>query len=253
MTTLPPSVHCSYHKCLTKYFARVMARTFRLTGQPRFGYRHFKSQLPRFSECARAYRLASINNHALELGTVGDLRVSRFIRDPRDLVVSGYFYHLRSDERWCHVVDPSAADWSVVNGQRPPAMPSNLSFARWLASLPKDVGLMAEIDFRLHHFRSMLDWPADDPRVLTLRYEDILGREGEAFEAVARFHRLGIVRSTLARLIAEHLARKRIRGKVPHVRDSRPGQWREHFSPAVEAYFDEQHPGLVTALGYCRA
>ena len=43
------------------------------------------------------------NHSQLELDELGDFVGSHMIRDPRDVIVSGYFYHLWTDEAWAHV------------------------------------------------------------------------------------------------------------------------------------------------------
>jgi hypothetical protein len=65
-----------------------------------------------FYEDHNKYGIVSINNHALDLARLGnDYRISRFVRDPRDLVISGYFYHRRGAEPWSTIVDPKSEDW----------------------------------------------------------------------------------------------------------------------------------------------
>ena len=36
----------------------------------------------------------------------------------------------------------------------------------------------------------------------------------------------------------------------PHIRNPQPGQWREHFTPRVEQYFDGRFGDVVRLLGY---
>ena len=59
-------IHCSYHKCLTVYFGRVMRAVFNRCLPWSGGYRHFNSHLDDFYEGFEGLRLASINNRYLE-------------------------------------------------------------------------------------------------------------------------------------------------------------------------------------------
>ena len=84
-------VQCGYHKCLTMYFRKVFGRTLRnpLVGLGNFT--HFFHRLDEFYRRCEGFSLASISGHAIELERFEDVRVTRFVRDPRDLLVSGYF------------------------------------------------------------------------------------------------------------------------------------------------------------------
>jgi len=90
----PVLMHCSYHKCMTVYFSGIVGR---ILGQnfEGAGYAHFNSDIEDFYAQQSNYELASVNNHAIDLSRYKNYRVTRLIRDPRDLVVSGYFYHHR--------------------------------------------------------------------------------------------------------------------------------------------------------------
>src|SRR4030042_3938179 len=122
-------IHCSYHKCLTVYYVRVMIclynRIFRFSG----GYRHFDSRIDDFYRDSSKYRIASINHRALDLCRIGDCRISRFVRDPRDMVVSGYFYHKRGAENWCNMIGPTEETLRGVNGSVPERTAQDQSFS----------------------------------------------------------------------------------------------------------------------------
>jgi hypothetical protein len=242
-------IHCSYHKCLTVLFARVFDRLYNRV-LPWRGYQHFNSHLDDFYTEHGRLALASVNNHALDFDRLRTpVRITRFIRDPRDLVVSGYFYHRRAAEAWCSVTDPTAADWRVVNGTVPDRLGAGQSYASYLTQASPEEGLMAEIDFRAAHFASMAAWP-DDPRIRLFRYEDSVGREAETYAEI--FEHYGL--PTHERLIGRGLVRKfslaGLESRGAHIRNPSSGQWREHFTPAVEAYFMARHGALLDRLGY---
>ena len=107
-------IHCSYHKCLTVYYRRIMDAVFNRCLPWGRGYRHFNSDLEAFYRDCRSHRIASVNNRFLDFPQLGRFRISRFIRDPRDLVVSGYFYHRRGAENWTTMKSPTDDDWYFV-------------------------------------------------------------------------------------------------------------------------------------------
>lgn len=246
----PHLVHCSYHKCLTVYFRRVMDAVFNRCLPWTAGYRHYNSHLEQFYAGFAGQRLASINNRALELERLGRFRISRFLRDPRDLVVSGYFYHRRGAEDWVTIDCPTADDWYFANGVVPAGLrAAATSFAAYLQSLPEEEGLLAELEFRARHFESMAGWPTEHPDIATYRYEEIIGDEARVFRELAAFYGLSVAERTLVGWFARrHSARRRTAD--PHLRDPAAGQWRRHFTPRVRRAFDARYAGLVRQLGY---
>jgi hypothetical protein len=243
-------IHCSYHKCLTVYYGRVMKAVFNRCLPWSGGYRHFNSHLEDFYAGFSTHRAASINNRALDLARLGRFRISRFIRDPRDLIVSGYFYHRRGAEAWVTLASPTADDWYFANGVVPEGLrAAGISFARYLQSIPEEEGLLAELEFRRLHLESMARWPADHPDIVTYRYEDIVGNEVPVLGELFDFYGL----SPLERALGSWFARRysiRRRSADPHIRDPSSGQWRRHFTPRVRRAFDANHPGLIEQLGY---
>jgi hypothetical protein len=248
---MPPHlVHCSYHKCLTVYFGRVMSGVFNLCLPWSRGYRHYNSHLGDFYEGFQRHRITSLNNRALDLDRLGSFRVSRFIRDPRDLVVSGYFYHRKGTEAWLNIDGPSDEDWYFANGVVPTGLrAAGGSFTRYLQSVPEEDGLLAELEFRALHFESMGQWPAAHPDILVLPYEDILDDEVGAFRKLFDFYGFSRLEGALGRWFAARYSLGR-RAADPHVRNPAAGQWRKHFTPRLKQAFNDRHAGLIEQLGY---
>ncbi|NOZ12494.1 MAG: sulfotransferase domain-containing protein [Acidobacteria bacterium] len=244
-------IHCAYHKCLTVYTARIFKSLFNRTLLSCFGrYRHFRSNVDAFYAGLEHYRLLSVNNCCPEITKLGDFRMTRFIRDPRDLVVSGYFYHQNCNEKWTYVPGAQNMDFRVVNGCVPEGMKPDESYREFLARIPLEEGLMAEIQFRKHHFDSMWKWPAHDPRIRLFYYEDIMGNEKEVFRELFEFYELPEALIQIGLFFVGRYAVKPGRDFPRHVRDPRKGQWREYFTDTVSAYLEERHPGLISFLGY---
>jgi hypothetical protein len=243
-------IHCSYHKCLTVYYRRIMDAVFNRCLPWSSGYRHFNSHLDDFYAGFADWRIASVNNRMLDLDRFGEYRISRFVRDPRDLVVSGYFYHLRGAEPWTTIEKPTDDDWYFANGVIPEGLrASGGSFADYLSSIPEEEGLLAELEFRTRHFESMARWPADDPHISTYRYEDILGHEVEIIREIVAFYGLSAIERRLCAWFANRYTLSR-RKADPHIRNPSSGQWRRHFTPCVQKAFDARFAGLIQQLGY---
>ncbi|MEO1118739.1 MAG: sulfotransferase domain-containing protein [Pseudomonadota bacterium] len=241
-------VHATLHKCLTMYYLRVMRGALnRPWRRPQFD--HVESIQGLFYNRLHDLRVISCSGFAVDTTRLGeDFRIVRFVRDPRDLIVSGYFYHRRGAEPWFRFRGPTDAYWSAINGRVPAAMPDDLTYAEYLESLSVEDGLLAEIEFRAAHLESLRDWPRDD-RIRLYRYESILGNERETFEDIADFYELS--RGEKARMSRlAHRFRSARRTDDPHIRDPRPGQWQAHFTPRVTQHFDREYGDLIPLLGY---
>ena len=138
----------------------------------------------------KRYSVLSLNNCFPDLKRLGDFRMTRFIRDPRDLITSGYFYHRDCNEKWTVFPDPGDENFRVVNGCVPSGLKQGESYRDYLNRVPLEDGLIAEIQFRRYHFDSMMKWPAHDPRIHVFRYEDTLGQEKKVFREMFEFYEL---------------------------------------------------------------
>jgi len=163
-------------------------------------------------------------------------RGSHMIRDPRDVVVSGYLYHLRTTEAWVRV---------------PRDAYGGLSYQEHLLRLDPHDGLMAEIE-RASKFgiADMVRWNYSDPRFFELRYEDLIGNEDSGFRQL--FESYGFTPKAVENCvkIARRHSIERVRGTSQHIRSGRPGDWRHHFSPEHVAAFKAATGDAAMLLGY---
>jgi len=248
----PVRVHCGYHKCLTMYSRRIYERACSWVLPPRRGFRHFYHWLDRFYDGCTGYRVTSVSGHALDLDRFEDVRVVRFIRDPRDLLVSGYYYHLRGAEEWTAHVDPQPGDWEQHNGLVPSGIPSGESMQSFLAKVSLEDGMRAELEFRARHFQSMRAWPDDDPRVRLFKYEDVLGNELAVFREIFDFFELPWLARARGGLYAKRHAAGRRAADTRHIRDARAGQWRTALPKSVVTMVDAQYGDVLERYGYPR-
>jgi len=214
------------------------------------GYRHYESIEGVFYNNVERYKVNSINGFAVNIENLKkDFRISRFIRDPRDLIISGYFYHKRGAEPWFRFKAPTLKYWEPINGFVPESLTSNVSYSDLLLKLPIEEGLIAEIQFRKYHLESLRQWIQDE-RIRVYRYEDIIGNEAAVFSDIFRFYQLPIIDRILGVGLAKRYSVKNLKKDNKHVRNAQPGQWKEHFTPKVKAYFDDHYGDLVELLGY---
>jgi hypothetical protein len=247
--TTPTLVHCGYHKCLTVFANRCFKHVL---GDR---YRNFFGKLDAFYDEYRRLAVSGTSDYLLDLARLGDYRISRFIRDPRDLVVSGYFYHQRGLDPFSTIVSPTPEDWRTA-GAIPSAMRQGETYVQLLQRLDQEDGLIAEMEFRAPHFRSMLAWPEEDPRIRLWKYEDILGHEIEVMDEVGAHFEWPdddapfSFRASLRREADRWRAKDSLLAWDKHPRDPKPGQWQTLFTPKVRAAFERLHGDLPQRLGY---
>ncbi len=243
-------IHASYHKCLTKYYLRVMHLLYNKIHPRKPGHEHYEAIEGQFYNNFHRHRVTSTNGFAIDLDYLPEnFRITRFIRDPRDLVVSGYFYHKRAAEPWFRHLNPTEKYWSPINGHVPPEMPKGMNFATYLEGMDKEAGLITEIQFRRYHFESMRQWKKDD-RIKLFKYEDVLGNEEETFDQIFQFYEVPKWERKIGVMLArKYKATNRKKG-YKHIRNPKAGQWREHFTPKVEKYFNDLYGDVIEEYGY---
>jgi hypothetical protein len=161
------------------------------------------------------------------------------VRDPRDLLVSATFYHQVSDEPWLHVAQPEF---------------SGRTYQQQINSLhDMESRLLFELDHSSGmNIEQMLAWSGGKPGFAELRYDELVGAAGaETFDRMLDSWNLerrdARVLSGLFRYFSLDGAGAR---NNRHIRNADTGQWRKHFTPAVQAKFDARFPDAARRLGF---
>lgn len=290
MTELVTRLYFGHHKCATQYIKRVMVQCARLMGwstkvdsMPFTLPMDYHRQAP-FRTCLEQKRamlatgsfdlicLENADNEALAiLDAHRTYRGFHVIRDPRDIVVSGFFSH-----RYSHPVNAEHWPWLWAHRQRLAA----------LADLEE--GLLAEIEYCTTYFSRLQAWDYRQPHILEIRFEDLTSNPAQMFKRIFNFLHIPIIPLALpaAIVIASEFClqqplgrpiRKRFSLPGPllhivlrrnafqrksggrragvedlthHYRKGVTGDWQQYFSPRVKAAFKFHFPGLPAHLGY---
>lgn len=243
--------HFSFHKSLTKYTSLTLNRVLNNLSLRTTGYKHFNSLKDDFLREAPHLNMASLNNHFLPLADLEEVSgeentCSLFLRDPRDLLVSGYFYHRKGVEPWTRIRNPTETDYEVVNGNIPEAVrASGMSMSDYLGQCDVDEGLLIELEFRKHHFDSLTEWlDVRDTRLLMIDYVEIMRDEKRAFERLGAHHGFNVIQMTaLAYFVNRYKASNNKRNS--HIRNPAPGQWKKTLTPEIIDTLDRQFPDLI--------
>ena len=163
------------------------------------------------------------------------------IRDPRDIIISGAFYHARTDSHR----DPWIYEPSPDLGGR--------SYHEAIAALPTDAEkFVFEMDNygrrTLGRMRAYVNIP---PEFIHVRFEN-LTTDVELHEFRRLFSWIGIRESDMARAlkIAEQLSVFSGKVRDTHVRSGKPAQWRQHFTPELHHAFSERFGDIAERFGY---
>jgi hypothetical protein len=161
------------------------------------------------------------------------------IRDPRDIIISGCFYHQKSHERWLHVPRPEFG---------------GLTYQEKINSYPsQDDRILFEMENGgWHCIQEMMAWNYDNPVFFEAKYEDLI-----ADEDLLLFHQIFSFLGFSGRIIPQALEIayecSLFSGQVSHsahVRSGKARQWEKHFTPAHRERFLELYGDVLLRLEY---
>jgi hypothetical protein len=224
----PLLVHCCHHKVGTVWFKRVL----NASGE------HYGLQLIDGDQSrAVVGRSILLDDHShIDTARLPAFRGSHMVRDPRDVVISAFFYHKRTKESWAH--EPK----SEYGGK---------SYQEHLNQFDEAEGLAVEIRRSAGTvIRDMTEWNYADPRFLELRYEEHLADEETGFTQV--FEHYGFTPEAVATCveIALGFSLNKVRTASKHIRSGQPDEWKKHFTDEHKALFKDLTGDAALKLGY---
>lgn len=262
-------VHFTYHKCLTVYYNRIFNH---FSAEYKFNKQHFE-KIEEFVDCLnvpeqsglftihlyRRHKEESINDRwpdNPDMPRSEKMAISHFTRHPKDLIVSGYKYHLWCNEpfftsdsfKWERYIQSPIFKECVLpkHGE-----PNRESYRSFLNRIDKFSGMVIECLFRETTFPIMENWNYANPNCLTQRYEDIVGNEMEAFERLIEHYQIKKPYRNRLLELADLYSLKNQKTKArSHVRDGRSRQWEDEFTPQLDEVFHRLYPELLKKTGY---
>lgn len=190
------------------------------------------------------------------------------LRDPRDIMVSGYEFHLETNEAWCTNTDfdpsPPIRFPRVPRSQqhRPEAWKQEYlgslagrSYQENLRSRSRDAGLQFEIDrYGGWTTEQMAGFHRQLPDVPVVRFEDLMVDFDGTFRRI--FELLGLapsrMDSALAIAATEDLGRRSATAVASNVHTARGGvtRWSQQLSATHLAAIDARFGDVISELGY---
>lgn len=231
----PRLIVATHHKAMTTYFNAVLRFFAYGCG---LSYQKVLLSHPRDSA-----QVVLSNHGKLDFPALAPYRTIHLMRDPRDMIVSGYHYHKWTYESWASRPDE--------NGQ---------SYQDKLNTLDKTTGLFLEIDHFIFFYRELLEeWDMDDPDMMEVSYEALmgdgrddlyheifafLGCDGECLQMGSDLMRLFEAKRRTGRSTDAAKARH------AHIRSGRSEQWRVELTPAHLDYIEAQLGPVLRKFGY---
>lgn len=186
--------------------------------------------------------LLHVNANFNFLSSQGEVGLSgvHVVRDPRDLLVSAYYSHRNSHP---------AQDWPALQ-----------EFREVLLRVPRDVGLLLEMDFCSDVFEDLRSWTAapKDGSILQLRFEELVAEPLAGFGRIAESLGLadvpdGVLEAVIDQYSFRNLAGGRDVGQEDanhHYRKGTPGDWRDHFDAGHKWAFARRFQDVLDLYGY---
>ena len=257
----PQMLVFSYHKSGTTLFDRVMrslAEPFGLRVHVQYGMAYAIDPAP---------DVVLLPHALLGFQLARPLRGVRIIRDPRDIWVSAYLYHCRTNEAWCVNTDFDPrppityprVDFSMQ--QRPErwkrgwlARLNGRSYQQNLRERDQAAGLAFELDgYTGCTLAAMRDWRTL-PNVLDVKLEDIARDYDATMGSV--FRHLGFTPAECEGAVRLAAAEdiNRMDGTAlaanPHIHSRTLSKWRTVLSQAQVRAFEQRYGDLLLSLGY---
>jgi hypothetical protein len=228
-------VHCCYHKVGTAWFIRVLSSISRYYG--------LKFQSCTQDNLKRDTNIFMEYMSRVDVTKLPDYIGSHMIRDPRDIIISAYFYHLWTKEEWAHIPRQSL---------------NNLTYQQYLNSLNQEEGLLAEMQGTSKEvIDEMSNWNYNNPCFLEFKYENILHNESAVFYQIFKHYQFSEKAIQNCLEIAERFSFKNksklqlgsIR-KKSHLRSGRTQEWKEIFTSTHKQQFKKLFGDVLIKLGY---
>ncbi|WP_146345924.1 sulfotransferase [Falsiphaeobacter marinintestinus] len=244
-TMTEPRVLCvgTHHKTGTVWMRRVFREIGQLLDIPMIGV-HRPEKWGRVPDTGRVIVVNWAGRFAPELRNRPDARLFHLIRDPRDVLLSGARYHESTEMQTEKFLFKERPDLGGKTYQ---------AHMQGLATL--DDKLAFEMgEMHLKTLTQMLEWDAENPRALDLRYEDLIGDEDCAlFTQVLKSFGFNDeeVQKSCEIFVKNSLFGGHSGGRTKtHVKSGKAAQWVTALPPTTAQLYLERHGDDLITLGY---
>lgn len=223
----------THHKTGTKWMATIFRKISRT-----LGLRYFYGRQEKLPAGADIF----VQDHSafdFEGLKTPPYRGLHLIRDPRDRIISGCFYHQKSRESWLHEKRREFG---------------GLSYQEKINSFSS---IEDRIFFEMEHsgkrgIREMLAWDYNNPNFIEIKYEDLIADENLLlFHTIFSF--LGFPGEKIPKILKISYDNSLFSGKLNtsvHLRSGQTRQWEKYFTAAHKRRFVDLFDDALIKLGY---
>jgi len=249
--------HSGYHKCMTNYFRQVLKHVAIESG---LAFNNFTANAASlYHEAANVSQKTMFfipNAFVIEYNKLPPYLGSHLIRDPRDILVSAYRYHLWTKETWANLpISRGLLTWLNVSDLGLQKIAQGKSYVELLNIVDKDTGYMLELNRMSRSIRVMTEWNYQTPFILELRYEDVFGNEEFWFTKLLKHFGFSgeSIQSALNVVKKASFQNKKERGRTGekmHATFGKPYQWPDTLPESILKTFKQRHTETLIKLGY---
>lgn len=258
-----PIYLCCYHKVGTVLLINVFRQICAVFG---WRFKHMVGKCEHIPDDADVYIFyhSMVDLESRETPYTG----AHFIRDPRDIIVSGYLYHKRCDEKWCINTDfdlseplcfpkiPRSQEYRSEPWKRRYISGLNLkSYQQNLLDRDKSDGILFELErYAGWTIHSMTQWNFNNSSIKEIRYETLMSEYDQTFKQM--FEHFGFnneqIRLGLEVAASQDINRMsdEILNENNHITSRQFSRWQEHFEDIHKATFKQKFIEIVMQLGY---
>lgn len=236
-------IHHGHHKSGTLWFRRIIQELC-----------HKFNLLYQYRKLEQPYGIYFLDKHLpnFDIDTLPSYVGSHMIRDPRDVIVSAYFYHKWSTEIY------TTTPREQFNGQ---------TYQEHINSISQNEGLHAEIEESNYVILDMTNWNYNNPNIYEIKYEDLIYNEQIIFKELFTHYEFSTEQIEQALQITESFSFENITGRklgqeikqselensaahFRHLQNGKPSRWRSFLNKDHLIHLDKVTNNAVAKLGY---
>ncbi len=220
-----------------------------------FYYRGRREEFVAHLEKKKRARFVSINNNVFWPGRkiFDNASIIHLIRHPKDIVISGYFYHKKGSELWNREPIKYQPLYrlqfemdAIYNEQEKRMLNSETTYQQLLEFLPLEKGLMTEMVWVkfMHGFNPLPYYQT--PSIPTFRFENIVADPVKEIEAICRHWQL-------TEEEVEYYCKRAIhfqKNPTYNIRDRSPYQYQNYYDDTLNVFYKKHYGNVVTRLDY---